>query len=147
MPAMYQRVAVLVAALGLCGCGSKTEIPNRKPTFPVTGILVVDGNPAEDVQITCQSVTGIDKENPTTSSTNTDADGEFKISTYASGDGVPEGEYVLTFFWGHTDVFTREYVGPDKLNNRYRDPKTATVKFTVEQGTPTDLGKIELTSK
>lgn len=147
MPAMCQRVVVLVAALGLCSCGDKINIPNRKPTFPVTGTLIVDGSPAEDVQVVCHSVTGLDKENPTSSSTNTDKDGNFKIATYASGDGVPEGEYVLTFFWGHTDVFTKEYVGPDKLNDRFRDPKTATQKFTVTEGTPTDLGTIEITSK
>jgi hypothetical protein len=136
----------MLAALCLCSCGAKQDA-NRKPTFPVTGQLLVDGNPAEDVQITCHAVGGVDKENPTSSRTDTGEHGVFKFSTYAGGDGVPEGDYVLTFFWGQTNVFTREYVGPDKLNDRYRDPKKSEVSFTVKKGAPTDLGTIELTSK
>ena len=147
MPRMYQRVISMLAALCLCSCGSKEDVGDRKPTFPVTGTLVVDGSPAEDVQVTCYPVGGIDKENPTTSQSNTGKDGTFKISTYAANDGVPEGDYVLTFFWGQTNVFSKEYVGPDKLNNRYRDPKNAKVSFTVKKGTPSKLGTVELTTQ
>jgi 5-hydroxyisourate hydrolase-like protein (transthyretin family) len=147
MPPVNNRIIIFLVALCLCSCGEKEDVGNRKQTYPVTGTLLVDGSPAEDVQVTCHDVNGLDKENPTTSASNTDSDGTFKISTYKAGDGVPAGEYVLTFFWGQTNVFTREYVGPDKLNDRYRDPKKAEVKFKVETGKPTDLGDIELTTK
>ncbi len=149
MPGVNRNAAALAAlvCLSLSSCTSKVEIPNRKQTFPVTGTLLVDGSPAEDVQVTCNDVNGLDKENPTTSATNTGSDGTFKISTYMAGDGVPPGEYVLTFFWGQMNFFTKEYVGPDKLNDRYRDPKKAKVRFEVERGKPTDLGTIELTTK
>jgi hypothetical protein len=149
MPRVNRNAVALAAliCLSLPSCSSKVEIPNRKETFPVSGTLLVDGNPAEDVQVTCHDVNGIDKQNPTTSATNTDSDGTFTISTYMAGDGVPPGEYVLTFFWGQTNVFSKEYVGPDKLNDRYRDPKKSEIKFEVERGQPTDLGTIELTTK
>jgi hypothetical protein len=38
------------------------------------------------------------------------------------------------------------YGGPDRLNNRYRDPQKSTVRFTVKDE-PVDLGSIELTTK
>ncbi len=55
---------------------------------------------------------------PTVSSAFTGPDGEFSISTYESGDGVPAGDYVLTFMWGQKEAFSGRYGGPDKLGNR-----------------------------
>src|SRR5437762_1672215 len=104
MASTYTRVIVMLAALCVCSCGSQQEVANRKPTFQVTGKVVVDGSPAEDLQVTCHNVDGIDTQNPTSSATDTGKDGAFSISTYAGGDGVPEGDYVLTFFWGKTNV-------------------------------------------
>jgi 5-hydroxyisourate hydrolase-like protein (transthyretin family) len=138
-------VAVLLLPLGLSSCG-KNEA-NRKQTFPVTGQVYVDGSPVENVAITCVDVKGVDKEHPTMSETYTDKDGKFKISTYKSGDGVPVGDYVLTFYWGDLNLLSMTYSGPDKLNERYKDPTGSPVKFTVKQGAPTDLGKIQLTTK
>ena len=76
----------------------------------------------------------------------TDEEGKFEISTYESSDGVPAGEYALTFMWGKWNM-SGSYGGPDKLNDRYTDPKTSEVKVTVKDGEPTDLGTIELTTK
>jgi hypothetical protein len=84
---------------------------------------------------------------PTVSSAFTGQDGGFSISTYESGDGVPAGDYVLTFMWGQKEAFSGGYGGPDKLSNRYTDPKKSPVRFTVEAGKPTDLGRIDLTTK
>ena len=78
--------------------------------------------------------------------TTTKDDGLFAISTYEEGDGVPDGEYGLTFFWGTFSVMNRTWVGPDKLKDRYKDNKNPTVKFKVE-GQPVDLGEIKLTTK
>ncbi len=131
------------AALGACSRGD----PSRKPTFPVRGEVYVDGKPAGQLAVTCHNVQGMDKANPTASAAFTDDAGKFQISTYLSSDGVPEGEYVLTFLWGRHNLITMTYGGPDKLNKRYLDPKQSKVRFTVEKGKPLDLGRIELTTK
>jgi hypothetical protein len=42
---------------------------------------------------------------------------------------------------------SRDYSGPDKLNDRYSDPEKSEIKVTVMPGEPTDLGEIKLTTK
>ncbi len=127
-------------------CSCKSRDPNWKETHPAKGEVYVDGQPAEFLRVMCTNVNGIDKENPTVSSATTDKDGKFEISTYEKGDGLPEGEYVLTFMWGQLDRISG-YGGPDKLKQKYLDPKKSEHKFTVVKGKPTDLGRIELKTK
>ncbi len=135
---------LLLLAVLFCSCNSRD--PNWKETFPATGEVYVDGQPAARLRVTCVDVNGMDKENPTTSSATTDEEGKFEISTYEKGDGLPEGEYALTFMWGELNSISG-YGGPDKLKNKYSDPKKSEHKFTVEEGKPTDLGRIELKTK
>lgn len=142
-----KRAAVAVVLLSLAACGEKVQGPARKPTSPVTGEVYVDGQPVTDLQVTCHDVKGLDKANPTDSLAITDEEGSFALRTYVEGDGVPPGDYVMTFYWGINKPGRGRYEGPDKLDGRYDDPKTSQVKFTVDIGTPTDLGRIELTTK
>ncbi|MEY2725160.1 MAG: hypothetical protein RLZZ458_1027 [Planctomycetota bacterium] len=133
-------LAVLIA-----GCA---EADNRKPTYPVKGRITVDGKPPGSVlQVECHPVAGMDTRNPTVSRTETDELGNFQISTYAAGDGVPAGDYVLTVTWLTFNLMSRDYSGPDKLNDRYSDPEKSELKVTVMPGEPTDLGELKLTTK
>jgi hypothetical protein len=144
-----RRCLLVILGLGLalapasCGRGPA----NRKPTYPVRGEVYVDGKPAGQLAVYCVELRGIDEDNPTSSATFTDDAGKFAISTYLSGDGVPEGEYALTFFWGQYNLITRSYGGPDKLKNRYTDSKQSKVRLTVVKGKLTDLGRIDLTTR
>lgn len=135
--------ALLVGVLSSCG---EEKGPPRKETYPVTGQVIVDGQPAENLAVKCHNLEGMDKEDPTVSSAFTDEEGKFELSTYESGDGVPPGEYVLTFFWGQRNMISMTYGGPDKLNGKYRDPEQSEFRITVENGEPTDLGRIELST-
>jgi 5-hydroxyisourate hydrolase-like protein (transthyretin family) len=135
-----------VAALCILFCSCEKQDESRKETFPVTGIVSVDGSPVAELAVYCTNVAGMDTENPTTSSAFTDAEGKFEISTYKAADGVPAGDYVLTFKMGKMNVMARSYEG-DKFKGRYADPKTSEVKFTVKDGEPNDLGTITLTTK
>ncbi len=89
----------------------------------------------------------MDVEHPSVSRTEADGEGNFKLATYEAGDGVPAGDYVLTFVMQEFNLMSREYSGPDQLGGRYADPKTSEVKITVKDGEPTDLGVIELKTK
>ena len=134
-----------LCCLALCSCGEQESF--RKETFPLTGEVYVDDKPAGQVQVTCHNVAGIDAEHPTFSRAITDEEGKFSISTYESADGLPEGEYVLTFMWGKIDLLKGGYSGPDKLGERYQDPKTSKFRVTVEPGKETEVQRIELTAK
>src|SRR5262245_9427755 len=136
---------MLVTAAGFAaGCGAPG--PKRLPTYPVVGKVLVDGEPVEMLAIRCVRLSEADKENPTESQCYTSADGSFKIGTYESKDGVPAGEYALTFQWGEWNLFSHSYEG-DKLNGRYTDAAKSEAKFKVDPGKPTDLGTIKLTTK
>jgi len=135
----------LIAVTVLSACG-ESDKPFHKATFPVTGQIYVDGRPATSpIAVRCVNVGEVDKEHPTSSATYSDTDGKFEIATYEKGDGVPVGEYVLTFQWGEMNIMSRTYSG-DKFKGRYRDPKKSKVRFKVEEGKPTDLGRIDLTT-
>jgi hypothetical protein len=141
-----RRLCLLLLVAWVSGCGG--DEPFRKTTSPVKGKITVDGAaPGSEVQLECHSVAGIDTQHPTFSQSSTDAEGNFAISTYAAGDGVPAGEYVLVFTWQDFNVMSRSYSGPDKLKKRYNDPKTSEIKVSVKEGEPLDLGVIALTTK
>jgi len=140
-------LVILGLGLGLAPASCSRGPGNRKATYPVTGEVYVDGKPAGQLAVKCVDLRGIDEKNPTSSATFTDDAGKFAISTYLSGDGVPEGEYALTFLWGQHNLITASYGGPDKLKSRYTDAKKSEVRFTVVKGKPTNLGRIDLTTK
>ena len=95
----------ITSALTLCGLfflllAGCSQQETRVPTYPVRGRVTVDGKPpGSALQIECHPVAGMDTRNPTVSRTESDEAGNFKISTYAAGDGVPAGDYVLTVTW------------------------------------------------
>lgn len=136
----------MLLALGLICCGCAPEGPPRKATFPVTGEVIVDGKSASGVTVTLHDLKGIDGNQPTYSSAITDASGKFSVSTYNAGDGVPVGDYVLTFTWGEFNMVSRSMEG-DKLKGQYNNAKTSEIRAHVEEGKPMDLGRIELTIK
>lgn len=141
---------LLLVPVFLVGCsgGETLDPPFRKETAAVTGVITVDGEPPSGpVVIKCYPVAGIDKEHPSSSSSRTGDLGAFEISTYEKGDGIPEGDYVLTFTWQKFNTFSMNFSGPDKLNGRYKDPRKSEIKVSVKGAEPIDLGTIELTTK
>ena len=112
----------------------------------MSGTVSVDGQPAALLSVTLHDVNGMDQEIPTISAATTKEDGTFAISTFEAEDGVPAGEYVVTFKWGKYNAFSKSFDG-DKLKGKYNDPHKSEVKVTVTEGQPTDLGRIELSTK
>lgn len=145
---MSTKKLILIVASCLLLSSCREEQPFRKATYPVTGKVTVDGAaPGSAIQVFCENVAGMDSEHPTYSQTETREDGTFSIATYEAGDGVPEGDYVITFVWQDYNLMARQYGGPDKLKKRYSDPKTSEFKITVKDGVPTDMGEIKLTTQ
>jgi len=86
----------------------------------------------------------VDTKYPILPQAQTKDDGSFQLYSYEPGDGVPPGEYTLTFTWQNFTGLVFE--GPDKLNKRYSDPDKSTFKVKVDKS-PVDVGTIELTTK
>jgi 5-hydroxyisourate hydrolase-like protein (transthyretin family) len=99
----------------------------------------VDGEPAASLEIECVPESDAELKRPVISVT--DAEGKFSIGTYESGDGLPEGTYVLVFRWVELGIGAT-----DKLKGAYADPKKSEFKVTVAAGETNDLGEIALSS-
>ena len=91
------RVLLVAAAAGLAaGCGGN----DFRKTYPVTGTLTVNGAPAEPgVLIWLHPQFAETDKYPIHPKGETTAGGAFVISTYNTGDGAPEGEYLATVEW------------------------------------------------
>jgi 5-hydroxyisourate hydrolase-like protein (transthyretin family) len=143
------RIAAIIAlsllALNSVGCGGGNS--NEKQVFAIKGTVTVDGKPVEQIQVALHDKAGLDNKQPTYPQGFTDAQGNIRISTYADGDGAPAGEYNVTFTWQEYNLMSRGFSGPDKLNKKYSDPKTASFSVTLGPGKPNDMGKVELTTK
>jgi len=133
-----------VTTMLLCSCSGKTDY--GKETYPVTGEVYVDGQPAATLTVTLHNVNGMDQENPTVSSAMTKEDGTFAVSTFEDADGVPAGEYVATFQWGKLNAISATFEG-DQLKGRYMDPKKSEIKVTVTEGEAAEMGRIDLKTK
>lgn len=144
-----QRLGSLLAGgclLLSLGCGGDDE-PYRKPTIPVTGVIQIDGQtPQSPVKVVAHPIDGMDQEHPSVSHCMTDDGGKFAFSTYVSGDGIPQGEYRLTFQAGQLNLVSRSYSG-DLLKGRYSDPEKSEFTVTVADTDSIELGTIELSTK
>ncbi len=87
MRALHIFIACLVLAL-LAGCQEKS---NRLPVYKASGVLKYRDKPLDraTVSLYCPA-------NGATSYSMTNPNGEFVLSTYETGDGAPEGEYIVT---------------------------------------------------
>jgi hypothetical protein len=134
----------LLLCLLVMGCGRERRPPNEKPVIPVSGVVLVNAAPIAGVQIRFHAVTQ-DPQNATLSMAKTDAEGKFKAWTYRVNDGVPPGDYTITF---NDQSETKPHMrsGADLFKGKYSDPKASKLELTVPaNGKPIDMGTIELT--
>ncbi len=72
-------------SVAIAGCGD-----SKPATFPVTGVVTLDGKPVADAQIT---FVGEPPEN--SAATVTDAEGKYALATFSAGDGARPGHYKI----------------------------------------------------
>lgn len=130
---------VALAAVGVSACGSAD---GRKPTFPVTGrVVLADGKPAQHATVVLHPV-GESGAGAVKPHGKVAPDGSFRLTTYEGDDGAPAGEYRVTVeLWlasGRPDE------GPsNRLSPKYAKAETSGLTATVNAG-PTELKPIEL---
>src|SRR5262245_52695323 len=94
-------VACAVGAYVLAGCSD--DEPQMEPTFPVAGVVQIDGKPTPAVRVMMfpsdKVPDFVDPKLGALHQATTDDSGKFQITTYKSGDGAPVGSYVVCFYW------------------------------------------------
>jgi hypothetical protein len=134
-----------VFLLSLTSCGGQTgpKLPPKKPCIKVTGKVLVDGEPAEGVQVILHPTDeghGL-YQFPTAV---TSADGGFKLKTYVNEDGAPKGNYSAVFIW--PIPIDKQIDDDDRLKRLYRDPLKSQYKVTID-GTQVTLDPFDLKLK
>ena len=143
-------VAIAAYCLVLASCSSgPPPIKNKVPVTKVKGIVTVNGQPVKNVMVRCLPTAPIAekrREFIIRFVVFTNEDGSFALRTYAADDGLPAGNYALTFKWFPPTEEERKREGAenDRLDGKYLDMKDSVKSFTVEEGKPLDLGMIDL---
>lgn len=123
----------LIVAIPACRRSNRWR-DTRPQTFPVTGIVTLDGEPLEQA-----FVTFVAKESQSVAAGLTDAGGRFSLRTYEPGDGAVAGPQVV-LIEKTTEVFppAKGSDGPfpppvvtHHLPAAYRDPQTSGLEATV----------------
>ncbi len=141
------RWAVVSLLIFVIGCGK----PDRVPVVPTEGIVTQGGKPATGALLHFHTVGSSAPAAGTISPPipwgQVGADGSFRLTTYANGDGAPSGDYAITVVWptgpqrrdGDDDGPTET----DLLRGRYAQAATTPLRATVGP-TRTTLPTIEL---
>lgn len=137
---------LLLFACANCGCG-QAKI-DQVPVFPVQGTLLVGGKPAVGAMLTLHPA----RDAASTSLRSmaiAGEDGQFAFTTYLSGDGAPQGDFVLTAYWPDRRQPTNdpdgesEQLPPDLLHGRFSSPSRSPLRVQVEDG-PNLLSPVDL---
>lgn len=162
---MKRRFALLLflsSVFVISGCVNRDgpEPTDKKPTFPVKGVVSIDGKPTADVHVYFANAEQLVSDQNTLETTGpgtiTDSEGKFSFSTYYADDGLPVGNYALTFCWTNgvvAPIISTNDEPPEldrsaeRFNLKYGIPANSEIKFTVEDGKLLDLGTLELTTK
>ena len=123
----------LVAALS-AGCG-------RSETVPVTGVVTLNGQPADEAEVIFMPSKG------RVASGVTDQEGRFTLSTNKSGDGAVPGDHVVTIGQYYPPGKPPPMSGgpPPRFPLKYTDHTQTPLRAKVERGGKNDF-QLELTN-
>jgi hypothetical protein len=136
--------AVALLGLTISGCGGGTQSADqalnkaietsgstKQNVAKFSGTVTIDGKPPGEMGFVRTIVILWDKQKPPTVKTPplfvaTDDAGKFDFTTYAAGDGISPGTYVVCFAQLKGGLrlggARRGWEGPDQLKNLYNDP-------------------------
>jgi len=123
----WGRFAAVASLWLAAGCGGPGDGLTK---FPVTGTVLVDGEPQDRVRVRFFRNGKPGETNADTPAAVTDPQGRFALSTNGDADGAVAGTYKVTFFWKLGN-------GPgtsDLLGGRYGKLETTPFEVTVVEG-------------
>ncbi len=120
-------MCIVAVAFATVGC-QQEQTTNRTPTYPVTGVLYVNDEPAAGAMVKLYA--------PQASGRMPTAvvrkDGSFAASYYSTEDGAPAGEYQLLVLWMSPPPGGGLPV--DRLGGRFADASRPVRQVTVTEG-------------
>lgn len=125
---------VSVAVPGVPGCDTKP--PQYPKVEPVSGKVLVKGQPAGGAVVTFHPISPQDKGKPRPRGVAA-ADGTFRLTSYTTGDGAAAGDYAVTLHWPEKedpDLEVRGVEAKDRLQNRFKDSTRPYKRVTVRDG-------------
>jgi hypothetical protein len=132
---------VVLFAMALVGCGG--EGAARLPVHPVEGVVTRDGKPLANALVALHPKTP-QAGHEIAPRAQTDANGQFKVTTYDTNDGAPEGEYAVTVqYYQLIQNGTSSEPGPNVLSPKISLPSTTDIVVKVASG-PNKLAPIEV---
>ena len=143
---MSAAVACGLTCLVACtGCGD-----GKIARYPVTGTVLVNGQPAEGVLVVFCPTEGPEEVQRERPFGNTDASGKFELTTFTPQDGAPAGQYKVMARWAAPtrpvsaeEDPNRQPAAMDRLRYKYINPDASGLTATVEEG-PTEIPPFEL---
>lgn len=129
-----RRADLLLIGLALLpwtglGCGAAEE--PRPEVHPVKGSITINGEPPEGALLVFHPANGAEfDERGTRPRATVEPDGQFSVTTYQDGDGIPTGSYDVTVLWFDDPDATTPH---DRLGGRYATPDQAGIQVTVDE--------------
>jgi hypothetical protein len=130
-----------LGALMVAGCGDGR---GTKPTYTASGrLLDATGKPAVGAVVILHPVAP-DAADPARPTATVGADGTFRLTTYRTGDGAPEGEYFVTAMWPEPRKTPLDPPGCDRLGGAWMRPGDASPRVTIGTTAGQSLPEIKL---
>lgn len=140
-PAVRRNAVLAVLLLAVVGCGKSG--PPQVTVYPAKGQITFQGKPVPGAMVTLHPQIKPDVEFPTPRAS-VDADGQFKVTTFAGGDGAPEGKYTVTVQWYKpVKVGADAQAGPNVIPPKYGKADSSPLVVEVA-AQPTELPPIKL---
>jgi hypothetical protein len=135
-------------AIGLFTAGCSR---NSAKVNPVNGRILVSGKPAARALVTFHPEKAAEEKSSIRPTAEVDADGSFRLTSFKSGDGAPEGEYRVSIVWYLANPKPKAAEGDDAnvrnyLPDIYARAETTPLRATIIRGT-NNLPTFELKSK
>jgi len=133
----------------ILGCGGDSSYKPTVAVFPAKGKLEYQGKPLAGVTLIFNPVDENQKLKPQAT---TDAEGNFAATTFSTGDGAPEGEFIITLVIrseesdsAREDAEAEGRTKPAKIKFpvKFQNPATSGIKIKVSKE-KAEIGSIEL---
>ena len=134
LPVNFNRFLSGIACVCLVACsGCGKAEPEQVAVYPASGTVTFKGQPMPGAFIALHPKTPVD--NVPTPRADVGKDGNFKVSTFAGGDGAPEGTYVVTIQWNKLVKNGSDLVvGPNVVPPKYSKPQTSNIEVRIAAG-------------
>jgi hypothetical protein len=138
-------LALLAGSLAFTtvGCGGSSGPPGPEilPVVPAGGKVLHQGKPLANASVSFQHVEG-----KVAASGKTDAEGNFKLSTYGTDDGAPAGNYKVTVAVSAIQEIEPGVLAPEPeggfkspIPAKYGNPDTSGLTVEVPAGGKSDI--------